>query len=239
MDVVAHAAGGRMPGGQLGGGIDFLNRAGTVLYNMHVWDHRLRTENFATVAGQSYVDLPDTFGELVDVAALNVVRLIEVTSMQHILMLRSFSLAQTNYPRYAAVNWQNSSAGEGGEPVPVLELHNTPTAAEDPYGTVLFRRRWPAIDDDDDNVDGVPEFCEELYLQVARELVKGYVGDTINGNSLSVADRITRLKQSSLFVDAAEQDARQQTEYGPITGGHIFSSLVTRGRGSDAVADPT
>ncbi len=226
--MIAHAIGGREPSEQVGGALDLANRAGTILFNMYTWDFTLRIATIDKTAAQSYLELPPDFEEIESIQATDTLtNSMHLTSLEDLLYRKTFTLDQSNFNFYGALTYADSSDSEGGPPVAQIDIHPTPQDTEAGAFTVAYRRRWPKLVEDNDQI-GVPEFAEELYIQICREVAKGYEGDRMDGSALTLADRISKIKNSWLFEDAKAKDSRAQSDYGPIINGHIDSGRTLR-----------
>lgn len=195
---------------------DTLNRAGRELVTAHDWYWRASGETLLpVVGGQSYLNLPSDFGELVTVYVPNVGEFtaVETVSMERVAYLRaSESLGVTTgllrifFPGYTTAN-----AGPLGTPRRRAELYPTPNTSGEPTLRVFYKRSWIEIDTDDRQaVPNIPETFEQALISKARALAWSIENDIPSHDDTIYAAELVRLKDA---------EARTQPSMGQVYGG--------------------
>lgn len=192
---------------ELGGGMALVNWSGRYLYNMCRWTSALRVSTgIDYVAGQSYVDLPDDYDELEYIREGELA--FEVVQPAELERMRAFGTA---FRKGALVN--------DGD-VYRLELVRTPDANEADALTIVYRRKWVDVADNEDVID-VPDWLEMLLRLVVSKYARG-----LESGDLSA--QLAEVEASPLYANALRRDARGAgTTFGyvPGTGGADVQSV--------------
>jgi hypothetical protein len=206
--------------------LEILNKAGEYLVGMRPWKWlQGATASVDFVASQSYADLPSGLLRIIaaDMADGFVSRL-EPVSLQTLLELRVANLG-TQSVYYWALSHHQAGSG-GGAPTPRMELWPTPTSNETGAITVFYVSGWATIDDENDQLS-IPRWIEGLYIQVLRAYARGWEMEDLG----SLEDRLSVVRGSTLFRQAADIDQTFQGTVGVIRNGAV-QSLYGRRRGS-------
>lgn len=177
--------------------IDTLNDAGRALMTLHQWGWRIAPSTFLPVTvGQSWVDLPDDFGQVLSLEGFGSRGLtVKQTSIAHIQRLRS----STIYDQ--AVTWISFEASdlpvtdESGQRHKRAEIWPTPTE-DTPDIQFSYRRAWFELDENDTTrVPAIPIEYERALLLLARAYALG-VEDQVEADETRQAqaeiDRLIR-----------------------------------------------
>ncbi len=151
--------------------LGILNEAGEFLVSMHSWDWLVRpSAAMSTVASQSYVALPSNLASIVSIEATDSYNnAVQLTSLDHLLALRTDTSAAAGWLRYAAVLWAEDSSGI---PQPRLELWPTPGTSESGVFSVIYRAGWTALTQDNDTIR-IPSWMHGLYISIVRAIASG------------------------------------------------------------------
>lgn len=217
LGTLRHAIGGGALSTDLGGGLDLANRAGKSMTAMFPWRYLRRSAALDTVATQDHIDLPLNTAEVEDVQGSGPLNFyVQKSTLLEINRWRS-SVAEYENPRVFL--WAFGTADlASSAPQPRIELYPTPDVSTSSALLAIYRLGWTDLGDDDDVVP-IPWYMEELYLELVRETAKGLEGDTMDGTSPTTFDRRDRLRASSTFSDAVDQDVRAQPNLGVPSGG--------------------
>jgi len=225
---VTHALGGS-PSSEITA-IDIVNQAGRHMFT-HAWKFRVRpSHDLATVASQSYVDLPANVGEIVTIRMKDGLNdSVSLTSYDKLLLIRNGSLS-TGRSFHAALTYYDKTAVEDTTVAmsPRLELAPTPTAVD--TITVFYRANWTELAETTDIV-AVPEYAEALLILYVRAFAQGYEEE-------GLTQRVAEVDASPMFHRTAIQDGMLLPEYGAIDGGHIASLHGGARLPFDTIADP-
>lgn len=188
------------------------NEAGRDLYNACEWNHLQRPPvTLDVVLGQEYITLPDDFGSCAetDITA--------TTFGAYSLLLRTMPQvvdARTILGTPSTGSWVGAivfadPAGAPTMPRARIEIGPVPTADADAAFTLSYRAGWVDVTNPGD-ICFVPPFFEPLYIRAACLWLAGYEKDRQG----SLEDRMDRLQQSSLWMNAISQDANTQQGVG-------------------------
>lgn len=180
------------------------------------------------------VTLPTDFGNIISISATDTIffeiRMVTIAEMQRHRTSQVDVTSNWNY--IAAVTYKGNSR------TPLLEIWPTPTSNRVGAWTIFYDAKWVRLDDDQDEVP-VPDFCELPFLEVVKEVARGYMREDV----ATMSQRLQDLEASSLFRVAKKEDGRTQPFYGPLRGGG--ASMFGRGSGArinylpNAVAPPS
>jgi len=105
-----------------------------------------------------------------------------------------------------------------GPPRPRLDIWPTPTSDATAGIRVYYRSGWSALDGDNDLV-GVPDYIESLYLQIVRAFARGYERES----EADVSERLVAVVRGPLFLAARQRDMESQPTLGPLSNGAVGS----------------
>lgn len=226
LDYIEHALGGSLSVSL--NALSIANRAGRGLCRAHPWQWLKRnstTINF--VADQTYIDAPSGLARVTGYDATSgTMKTLVFTTLQTIVELQTSTVDVDNFAYYLALLYAPRTGG--GPPYKRFRIYPTPSA-DDNTGpiTVYYDAEWTELTDDDEYVS-IPEWMEDIYLEVLARYVKGYEEDDTG----TVADRMELLKRSELWKDAVSYDSSVQPNIGPLRGGAVASGMRFKDWGS-------
>lgn len=201
--------------------LDVLNDAITFVTWAHDWKFRKRPPlDILFTPAQSYVLLPDDFGELMDggvVTKNSAISSVVVTSLQEIAWRRGSPNAVA-YDRVwrVALSWAGQDNDQTNLPgIPQLEIEPTPTSSN-PTGDLTIVYRAGAITMDDLNeFPNFPPQLSRLVAMTCRLFIQGLEEEQVQADPLWQAE----------FKSMIDGDGRQSPEVGQIRGGAIHQVL--------------
>jgi len=198
--------------------IGLVNEAGEWLVSAHQWAWTTsRIMTLGTTAGQDRVPLPDDYGgDLAEQQSNSLVARLRLTDVATIIDMKAHDPATSQLITYAAVNYWIPP--EGGEPVPQLLLHPTPTVTTEDAFTLVYTARWQYLHDPSDLLV-MPGYCVTLFLEVLVAIARGRMEE----DQGSVATRLQGLMMSDLMSAAKHADRRTQSDMGRMR--HTHTSL--------------
>lgn len=202
--------------------IMLINEAGQVLCSAYSWNWlRGRSVLLDLRANQDYIDLPESFGDLLDVRLVgNVSGSCERTTMEQIHKLRNNSSQVTAAVSFfVAVNHRPPT--NGSSPQYILELYPSPSA--DSFGglSILFDSVWLKVKNDGDYVR-LPEYCHPLYRQILMAVVQGYIKE----DEATVSRRLADVLAGPLMAVARSADSSEQSNLGRLENGAAEEELA-------------
>lgn len=153
---------------------------------------------------------------------------LEFVTAQTMLNLRSSNPATTTVGFWALL--RHVRGFNGGQPVPRLELAPH-TSGSDQRLVLYYRAGWRAPEADDE-VIGIPDWLNLLYIEMFKAVVKGEEEPELG----TVDERLAALRTGVLWHDAIRRDSQVQTDYGRPVGGWMDVPL---GRGYGRYDIPT
>lgn len=215
---VEHTLGGAVSP-QLGGSLAVVNAAGRHLFSMHPWASASRaTASLGFSANQEWIPLPEDFGEIDTIAAVNgLERVVRTTTMSEIVRMRTINVTTGIWRFVVAVNWYL----DGDNLVqPRLEIWPTPTADADSQLYLTYRARW--VECTSDTVDArVPWFMESLLAELCRAFARGWEME----DQATLAARLADIQAGPVFAAAVKHDTGVQSNLGPMRGGLLSDPL--------------
>lgn len=164
------------------------------------------------------IDLPDDCRDIIAIQSTgDTTRSITLTSLQDVLDAREHGIVAIG-ALYGAVSYV------GTPPTPILEIAPASSASVQGAFRMFYRARWARISNDNTALP-VPEFCEALFLQIARAFARGYVREDVS----SLDERLAQITMGPVFMHAKRSDAALQPYMGTIRGGG--ATIWRRGRG--------
>ena len=216
---VQHALGGS-PASQLSeAGI--INEAGQYMY-MAPWKFRERPPlTFDFVSGQSFVTLPDDFGEMVTAHMdSGLVKAIHFTTMDDLLIRRTTSIGQSQ------VYWANIVHTETGEAR--MEIHPSPSDAD--KIRIGYRTKWVPLTADEDTTS-TPDYADSALISLVRAFALGYEEE-------GMEIRLAEIETGPIYQRLMEKDGIIQPDYGQIRGGALSQVSTRMNLPWDSTADP-
>lgn len=194
-------------------GLSLLNEAGEFLVSMRDWEWLASPPvSLDTVASQSYVDLPSDCAAILTLEANNGLHgAVQLTTFSRLQAMRTDASVAPSWYRYAAVVWAQATSGV---PAPRLELWPTPSTSTVGEITLLYRKGWTTLTDDEDAVR-IPAWIESLYIAIVRAFAKGYEEDV----NVPIEQLLAQIQLGPQFLAAKRRDSSMQVDYGPIEGG--------------------
>lgn len=132
-------------------------------------------------------------------------------SPEQILALRQ---SQTGIPNGFHIGMTHRQVVAGGAPQRVLTMWPTPSADETGFFVLWYQAQWADVDGLNDEIS-IPKWMEPLFLEYCREWALGWQYPE-SGNP---SERITKLKQLSVYNDARSTDGALLGQLGRIENG--------------------
>lgn len=154
------------------------------------------------------IDLPDDLRDIISIIRTDSTsRHITLTSLTEVLRAREEAGPNDNF-------WYGAVSYVGSPPSPVLEIG--PGAGSNITGAfrMFYRRRWLRLSSDSTAVD-VPEFCENLLIELVRAFARGYVRE----DQASISRRLAEIEAGPIFRAARMSDGNIQPFGGKLRGG--------------------
>ncbi len=215
-----------------------INQALSHLSDMWQWEGMVRSAiDLATVAGQSYVDLPADCQEVIAIQhPSSYLRAVTIVGQHELAIARTVNQHPTTFggTYFGAYSWRLTSTGS----VPILDVYpNTATTAADTF-RITYRARIVLSGSGTDTDTGyapVPPYLHNLALRLVSLFAKA----TEEEDDGSLEARLQPLMTSELFYTAKAADGRLSPLVGPLAD--AVTGLV--GSGNDwtdaSLADPT
>lgn len=216
---VQHALGGS-PASQLSE-TRIINEAGQYMY-MAPWKFRERPPlTFSFVSGQSFVTLPDDFGELITAHMdSGLVKAIHFTTMDDLLIRRTTAIGQSQ------VYWATMVHNETGEAR--LEIHPSPSGAD--KIRIGYRSKWIPLATDTDTTS-TPDYADSALISLVRAFALGYEEE-------GMEIRLAEIENGPIYKRLLEKDGIIQPDYGQIRGGALSQVSTRMNLPWDSTADP-
>lgn len=96
----------------------------------------------------------------------------------------------------------------------VLELDRSPSTTSTTGLQLIYRGSWVDVVNDEDELP-IPDYCEPLYIQIARAFARGWEEE--DGGALD--QRLALIKSGPVFRDAASVDGMTQATFGNMGRG--------------------
>mgnify|MGYP003579071396 CR=1 FL=1 len=154
------------------------------------------------------IDLPDDLRDIISIVRTDgTARHLTLTSLEEVLRVREDTGAN-DFHWYAAISYV------GNPPTPILEIAPGAGSAVTGAFRMFYRARWQRLTNDSTHV-AIPEFCETLYLQIARAFARGYVRE----DQGSLDARLQEIQLGPVFLAAKRSDGSIQPSVGKLSGG--------------------
>lgn len=154
--------------------------------------------------------LPDDFRSIIKIKRTDgLIYGVELVTLGELLDARTTQLdVATEWNYLAAIDYA------GTPPVPILELWPTPGTNQAGAFTVMYKKGWSRVINDDALLD-FPEFIDAIYIQIVRAMAAGY---EVEGN-ISREAALAAISAGAEVHAAKERDASLQWSRGRIRGG--------------------
>lgn len=215
LDDIRHELGGELVGINA---LRCLNEAGQKLYALRDWNFLVRVGvPLPSVAAQSWIELPEDFGQIVTLQFTNgLTAAVSLSTLQQINEYRSQLVTIPSYMLYATVSW----VVDAGAVIPRLEVFPSPSTTDAALLTLTYRVRWVTLNaTTDDTPLEIPEWFEPVYRQAVRATAYGYQKGEMNS-------RWADLRQSIDFLSAERQDGAQQVDFGQLRNGAMSMAMA-------------
>lgn len=212
-----------------------INSAGQHLFNMHPWNFREGGRvNLTFSADQSFVTLPVDFAGVTGYSMSSTTQDFELTTPQVIAELIDSNVTATGYKFWGAIVQPPPDALTSAMPPQQLDIYPTPSS--NATLRLYYRRGW-AVLSSNTHIAQIPVYCEPLLIELVKAFSLGHWEDADN---FGVITNVSLVEQSSIAHAAFLADGMLQSDYGPLEGGAIGSSVYRtwRSRTNGAVADP-
>lgn len=218
----------------IGGHMAMINRAGRVMSGMRNWAYLRRIAELDLVAGEYDVDMPSDFVKLeAQESSETIVGAVSLVGMQELLRLRANVASGSGNNYRGAIFAKDNAATNGGPPTYVLKLDRPVVTAQSNAFTIVYYTGWQSVSEDTNEIK-IPEFMDELFLQVLRAYVQDYAFENMNGKNYRSLDERMRGIYRGVIFEAACRDDQPQDEFGAIEGGHTEEGSYFRDWGSDS-----
>ncbi len=190
-----------------------VNIAGQDLANGHEWCWLDDTTlDLDLTADQDFVAIPANVRRVVAIQVRDSRTHYRVwASPEQILALRQ---SFTGIPNGFHIGMSHHQSTTGGAPTRTLELWPTPSANETAFFKLWYQAQWTDVDGANDLIS-LPRWMEPLFLEYCREWALGWTYPE-SGNP---AQRITALKQTSVYRDAQNTDGALLGKLGRLENG--------------------
>lgn len=210
---LTHALDGGTPAAQLDQD-KIINEAGRYLFSMHSWVWTQRPPvNLAFTAGDSSINLPDDFGEMIDVRSGTTS--VQMTTIGHLAEMLSAGVVSsgTSGGFWGAIIFPNVEPAASAAAPRRWQLHVVPQVGTTQTMTLWYRGRWEPLNQDTD-IAAIPVFAQSLLKQLVRAFARGYEHDQL-------LEMLEKVQQSQFFQNARREDGSVQHSYGRIRHGAI------------------
>lgn len=194
-----------------------INQAGTQLCQESPWWWlREGPHDFAAVADQDFIDLPDDFDSVAAITTGTSAAVEQVTP-DFIMRMQAGSVVasgSTGTAYVSFVTWSKQTGGET-EPRPRMLHWPTPTADGSPTYSILYRRKWkPLTTSDNTAIPNVPAGALPALTAGCRALA---MARELGANHPATVAEYALYRGSVELLKGS--DARAQPSFGPIRGG--------------------
>ena len=181
----------------------------------------------------SHVLLPADFGTQVDLfGTRSFTRYAYAASLSEMVENDTNQLVSTSFLTLYGIEW--AQAAEKAQPVATLKVWPEPTQSTWDELTLVYRRGWLELENEDDVVS-IPDWMEPLYIQYVRAFAAGYEdGQTPVERLRALEVAIARVEAGRIYANAKRRDVSMQANYGPAR--HVaISPSATEQSISDAL----
>lgn len=223
---VTHALDGGEPSAQftING---LINAAGIAFFDWHSWKFKSRQKTtLSTVSGSNRVELPPDFSEHVSIrrntAGIQMVSMGEIALQDAGNVSRA---ASTGYYLGTIVYPTPEPSNPAVLPLPFLYIVPQPSGNTDTAFDLWYKSKWATLVEQVDisvtpnvttynAIAHVPTYCEAALREFCALYARGKEHDRM-------LEHMEVFSRSKLFEHAKRADGRQQSEYGPVTGGAV------------------
>lgn len=173
------------------------------------------------------VALPTDFAEIIGMHPKQGT-LAEIRPVGHeeLLRLRTMSAVTVSPFHVYSIVWGDVLTTTNGAPTPHLELYPYPTSNETGAFLLFYRKKWVTPAGDAERIP-IPDWMEPLFITAVRAFARGWEEE----DSGSLSARLSEIKGSTEFLDAARYDGAIQPSPGMIEGGAAARYWGTNFRG--------
>jgi hypothetical protein len=172
----------------------------------------LTTGNISWRIDPGTIELPADLRDIISIATTSISNVggVALISLEDLLekRARSVSITASTGLYYGAVVFS------GSPPVPILEIWPSPSANTTGAFRIVYRSRWAAVTTDSEEID-IPEWTEDLYIQIVRAYAAGYERSKV----ASLHVRLAEIQASPIFDAARRSDGMVQPKYGILRNG--------------------
>lgn len=190
-----------------------VNEAGRHLFAMHQWGWATRPSVvLATVAGQSYLALPDDVEAVISIASGDSLQYgIHLTTPVELAALRGSTIPPL-FTFWVCLAQDDQATDEDAPPRPRLDIYPTPTSDSAASFLLTYRAKWRELSEDR-HVANVPA----TYSGLLTQLVRAFATQAL----LPGSDAIERIQFSPSTKSLMASDGMRQGTLGRHTGGAI------------------
>ena len=197
--------------------VNIVNHTGQWLVNARPWKWcEGATANLSLVSGQSFVALPK-LRSIVSVYPTNGLTVQwEFTTIDDLQKIRSTGTVSPL--KYWGAVTHTPQAG-GGAPSARIELYPTPDADANDFLVLHYHADWTPVKVATDYVS-IPEWLEPLFIWACTEVMRAFEEyDKAAEAGMLGYDRLARLTQSKIWLDAVGRDGSLQPGIGRLMNG--------------------
>lgn len=213
------------------GALGIINEAGSTLLTLHGWKFMEYVADLDIVAGQTWIDLPTDFQELIAYEAVSPFNVLRPTSMAHLLRMRATTPSPAAWGYYFYIGNERPS---GATPTRKrMELSWSQATSLAAAFTIQYRAGWTAVAGDATYVP-VPDFIAPLMRRLTRAVARGY-GEEDEG---AMGQRLNEIMSGPEFTGAVVTDAMVQPSFGQRRGGALQMLSKYEEASPYTIADP-
>lgn len=214
--LMKHGIDGADPSPELNA-LELANQAGEWFYDCYGWRWKLRPPAIlASVASQEWLALPTDFGEMVGVprGTTTAPVLLRMVTMEQVSRYRAVNRTPAAPPWYGALIYTAVDQDEQTISRPRIEIWPPALETSANIGELIYSAAWVPLTSDD-SIATFPNYCNALYIQIARAFLSG-LEDEEQG---SIDDRLARIMDGALYKAAVLRDSGEQNDYGQMPVG--------------------
>lgn len=197
--------------------VNIVNHTGQWLVNARPWKWcEGSVAHLSLVENQSFVALPQ-LRDIVSIHPVNGLTVqFEFTTIDDLQKIRSTGTVSPL--KFWGATAYSPKAG-GGEPTLRLELYPTPADTQNDFFVLHYHADWRKVTKATDYVS-IPVWLEPLFIWACTETVRAFEEyDRSADAGMLGYDRMSRITQSKLWLDAVSRDGGTQPNIGRLTNG--------------------
>lgn len=197
--------------------VRIVNHTGQWMVNARPWKWcEGATAQLSLVQDQEYISLPDKVRNVVSILPVDGLTVsFELTTIEDLEMIRTTgTVAPLKY--WGAITHEPQS---NAAPDVRLHLYPTPTENKANFFTMRYSQDWTPVSGTGSNVP-IPAWLEPLFIWSCTEVLRAFEEyDKGAESGLLGYDRLSRITQSKLWVEAVQRDGFLQSNIGRLRNG--------------------